>query len=66
MADNPWGSSPSKPSSGGREWDVQDPDLKLLVEALMAKQDMKEYQYAYVDLLNVATFLQDRRKVRRR
>jgi hypothetical protein len=50
----------------GREWDIQDPDLKLLVEALMSKQDMKEFQYAYVDLLNVATFLQERRKARRR
>jgi hypothetical protein len=50
----------------GREWDVQDPDLKLLIDALMAKQEMKEFQYAYVDLLNVASFLQDRRKSRRR
>ncbi|MDB5101816.1 MAG: hypothetical protein JWM80_6237 [Cyanobacteria bacterium RYN_339] len=50
----------------GREWDIQEADLRLLVDALMAKQEMKEFQYAYVDLLNVASFLQDRRKSRKR
>jgi hypothetical protein len=50
----------------GREWDIQAQDLKLLLDALMAKQDMKEFQYTYVDLLNVATFLQDRRRSRQR
>lgn len=50
----------------GREWDVLDGELQVLVEALMAKQDMKEHQYTYVDLLNVATYVRDNRKPRRR
>ena len=50
----------------GREWDVPEGELQVLVEALMAKQDMKEHQYTYVDLLNVATYVRDNRKPRRR
>lgn len=50
----------------GREWEIQPQDLKMLVDALMVKQDMKEHQYTYVDFLNVATLLQERRRSRGR
>ncbi|MNS51456.1 hypothetical protein D3C72_841310 [compost metagenome] len=46
----------------GREWDVPVLELQLLIDSLMAKQDMKEHRYAYIDLLNVATFLIEKRR----
>lgn len=46
----------------GREWDVPDMELQLLVDSLMAKQDMREHRYAYIDLLNVAAFVFERRR----
>lgn len=42
----------------GREWDVPAGELRILVEALHAKQDTASYQASYVDLLNVATAMQ--------
>jgi hypothetical protein len=50
----------------GREWDVPDMELQLLIDSLMAKQDMAEHRYAYIDLLNVATFVRENRSARRR
>lgn len=50
----------------GREWDVPEGEIRVLIDALMGKQDMKEHQYTYVDLLNVATYVRDNRKTRRR
>jgi hypothetical protein len=49
----------------GREWDVPEGEVRVLIDALMAKQDMKEHQCTYVDLLNVATYVRDNRKTRR-
>lgn len=49
----------------GREWDVPEGELKGLIEALMTKEDMAEHRYAYIDLLNVATFVQQQRRPRR-
>lgn len=46
----------------GREWDIPDLELQLLIESLMAKADMGEHRYTYVDLLNVATFVQEQRQ----
>lgn len=46
----------------GREWDVPDVELQVLIDALMAKREMKEYQFTYIDLLNVATFVQQKRR----
>lgn len=46
----------------GREWEVGPGDLRLLVEALMAKQNTGEHAYTYVDLLNVAMMLQERKR----
>lgn len=42
----------------GREWDVPAGELRILIEALHAKQDTAAYQASYVDLLNVATAMQ--------
>lgn len=46
----------------GREWDVPDMELQLLVDSLMAKENTKEHRYAYIDLLNVATFVIEQRR----
>lgn len=50
----------------GREWEIQEQDLRMLIDALNVKQDMKEHQYTYVDLLNIAMMVQERRRSRRR
>lgn len=50
----------------GREWDVPESELATLIEALMAKEEMAEHRYAYIDLLNVATFVQQQKRPRRR
>lgn len=49
----------------GREWDVPDVELQVLIDSLMAKREMKDYQYTYIDLLNVATFVQQKRRASR-
>jgi hypothetical protein len=46
----------------GREWEVPDMELQLLVDSLMAKENTKEHRYAYIDLLNVASFVIERRR----
>lgn len=46
----------------GREWDVPDLELKLLIDSLMAKQAMDENRFAYIDLLNVASFVLEQRR----
>ena len=46
----------------GREWDVPDMELQVLVDSLMAKETMEEHRYAYIDLLNVASFMVERRR----
>jgi hypothetical protein len=50
----------------GREWEVPDLELQLLIDSLMAKEDMKAHQFTYIDLLNVATFVQEKRQASRR
>ncbi|HEY9722129.1 MAG TPA: hypothetical protein V6D47_08950 [Oscillatoriaceae cyanobacterium] len=50
----------------GREWDVPDLELKLLIDSLMAKQAMQENRFAYIDLLNVANFVLEQRRGKKR
>ena len=46
----------------GREWDIPDLELTLLVESLMAKQDVEAHRYTYIDLLNVASYVAEQRR----
>jgi hypothetical protein len=41
---------------------VPDVELQVLIDALMAKREMKDFQFTYIDLLNVATFVQQKRR----
>jgi hypothetical protein len=48
----------------GREWDIPQAELAALIEQLLVKEDLGEFKYAYVDLLNVATYVFESRRAR--
>lgn len=50
----------------GREWDVPDGEIGVLIDALTSKQDMKEHAYTYSELLSIATVMRESRRARRR